>query len=257
MSVLLLPDRFKKQPQYPAPIDRSGIGERARFVLIGAQPKAIITGTPRTGTVGASAATLGGIAYVLPPAVSTWAVRIADLDPLIAGSFSVFWYGVMRDNSSQRLIRSANPANSVGWSIAAETSPAGTIKLSLFDVWSGVIVRSGNIPITDNSIHSASISYDASAKSVEFFFDGASESTSTWEHSAQTTGDSQTFSMFTPDAKAFKMLTVQAYAGKLSARDARSLSDNPWQIFKAPPRRLVTSSSLPPSSALHRMFAVF
>ena len=231
------------QPQYPTVIDRSGIGAKARFALLGTKPQELLTGVNRTGAIGTGVATTNGIAYSLPSALSVWAASVPDLDPYVSGSFSCFWYGVLRTNNAQRLLRYANTSNSAGWTFITAAVLPNTVTVDLVTVGSSQGVTTGAIPIVDNSIHSVSFVYDADTTSVDMFFDGQKVSTKAWPRDSSATDASPIFTMFSAGvANPHKMLTVQAYAGKLSTHEVVSLSNNPWQIFRASSKRIQNST---------------
>lgn len=250
MSFLILPRRFNAQPQSAVQIDRSGIGSKARFVLLGTQPKEVITGTLRGGTAGTGSATPKGMGYALPAAVSTWSVSIPDIDPNVSGSFSFFWHGVLRDNNAQRILRYGTSSSGIGWSFATSAAGAGTVRAEIVSLWGLQGANSGAIAITDNTVHSIAAVYDDATGKIEWYFDGSSVTSVAWTRDPHSIDSTAMFSMFTADAtKPHKMLTAHAYAGKLNRAEVRSLHENPWRIFKAPPRYLLAASATPPSSS--------
>jgi hypothetical protein len=81
------------------------------------------------------------------------------------------------------------------------------------------------------------LTYDDPAASIEIFLDGASVGSAGYTKDPGAVGNGS-FSVKGDATSPHQMLTVQAFAGKLSATEIRSLQNQPWQVFGAPPRRL-------------------
>ncbi len=238
--MLILPYRFKGQPQYPAPISKSGLGGKARFVLLGNQPYELVNKAPRTGTIGTTDYTSDGVAYLPPSTATTWAQTVPDLDPYTSGSFTVFWHGVLRADTAQTLLRDLGPV--YGWEFKTNTWAPGALRLMLLGFWSGggpVKV----ISVTDNTLHSLAIRYDDAAATVEFFLDGISQGSGSFTKDIGAVG-SGTFGMVGDATSPHKMHTVQAFSGKLSDAEIWVLHESKGlALFKTLARRVWVASA--------------
>ena len=234
MSAILLPRKFTRQPQYPAPLAGGPLRDRARFVLLGNQSSEILNGINRSGTIGTTEATTDGIAYLPTTANTVWTKQVNDLDPYVAGSFSVNWYGILRADTFQNLLNYTGP---YGWEFRTYNWGANQIRLGLTAYWSGASPATGAIGAVDNILHSVAMVYDDAAASVEFFLDGRSAGSVGYSKDPGAIG-AGSFSVKGHSTLPHKMLTVQAYKGKLTPAEILTLAQNPWQIFKAPSRKL-------------------
>lgn len=240
MAGLILPNKFSSQPQYIPRIDRRGIGGKARFALLGNQPNELVNGALRSGTIGANAGTPGGVSYMPPSTATTWVQTVSGLDPYLGDSFTLFWRGVVRANTSQTLLH--YNGSGFGWSLQSVAWAPGAIFYKLIGHWSGGGPNSSILTVTDNTVHSLAARYNASAGTVEFFFDGMSKGSGSWSLDIGPIG-AGTFKMIGDATSPHGMLTAQALSGLLSDGEISALFSEPWAIFKAPSRRIYVPSA--------------
>jgi hypothetical protein len=247
MAYLNIKRKWQNQPDYPVPIDRSGVGAKVRFVLLGNQGNDLANGVPRGGTVGSTQSTSSGLAYVLPSSGTTWAKREDSLDPYVSGSFSVFWRGVIRADTLQTFLSYGTLA---GWEFKSDGWSPGQIRFRLVGVNSGSGPTIGPVGVADGTIHSVSVVYDDAAATATFYLDGVSIGSSGWTKDAAAV-TSNVFTVKGDATSPHKMLAVQAFAGKLSVAEIRSLHDSGGLVvFKAPSRKVWIASSSGASGSL-------
>lgn len=236
MSRLILPNKWTSQPQYPALLD---LGNPLAQICVGAYlpannnlktggPSLIVSNfgvgykflrtssqhitIPLTSPISltSSGATLIGIFNSTDIAAGQCAFALTD-----GGShFSVLPRGDLADDpisaaswnsgaSSFRQFKGPSYASGVNYVVAITTDTAGNFDIYLDGVLqSGSYTNSGTIP-------------SVSMTKLEI---GASNGT----------GDFLSGSVF----------SALAFKGRLNQQEIKSLSDNPWQIFKAPQRRI-------------------
>lgn len=241
MSDLILPRRFKSQPQTSPQIDKRGVGEKARFALIGTNPRDLVSGTTRTGTAGTSITTASGIAFAPGTTAATWVERISDLDHYLQ-PFTVNWYGYLRTNVQGILLDSLG--SSYGWYFYLSANSASTIRIQFYDLFTAS-AGSAIANCTDNTLHSLAGTYDG-AGTVEYFLDGISIGTAAWTTGTGLIGANQTFGMYDDSAGAApqRMLAVQAYKGKLAKGETARLAEYPWSVYKSPARRFLGATGI-------------
>ncbi|SEO63920.1 hypothetical protein [Nitrosovibrio sp. Nv6] len=243
-------EQLANQPLYPARIDYSHpIGRRTRFALIGSGvPPELCNAIQPGGTIGVTEATPGGTAYVLPATPTTWTKVITDLDPIVSGSFTVHWHGIIRANTSQRLLRS-NGAT-YGWNFVSGTWSAGFITFGLFKIWGGSGYSAPAVSIVDGTEHSVTIVYDSVAAAVEVFLDGVSIGSGSWTPDPGAMGAGQVFSVNGHSTAPHKMLSVQAFTGALSASEIAALAANSWLAFEPEPDEIWVAAPSAGAAAL-------
>jgi hypothetical protein len=216
------------------PIDSSHpIGQFARFVLRPSESlNEIITGTVPGGAAGTTEMTSAGLAFVPSASATTWAVVQPELDPFISGSFTVHWYGILRDNTSQTLLKSAGPT--YGCLVGTGSFVPGQLSFYLYAPWSAQVRYSNVVPITDGSLHTLTARYNAAATpspTVEFFLDNNPIGGGTFTIDPGAMGPNQTFAIQGLATKSHKTVTVQDYVGALSNSDIATLVADPFAIF--------------------------
>lgn len=214
------------------PIDTGkALGAKARFVLRpGESLSEIISGTAPGGALSTTEPTTGGLAYVLPRTATTWPVAVTDLDPYASGSFTLFWYGVLRDNTGQSLLQSLG---SYGWYFLTTPHAPGYLSIGLQEYWGGG-TAAVQVPIGDNTLHSIALRYDGTAAptTIKVFLDGVSAGSAPWNKDPGPMGAGQTFGVWNYSGGApHKMITAQAFAGLLSDTEISTLAANPFTIF--------------------------
>lgn len=226
------------------PIDTgNALGAKARFVLRPQESLNELThGTAPGGTLGTTISTAGGLAYVPGTSQTTWTVEVDDLDPNIGNSFSIFWYGVLRDNVGSLLLRNSDA--SYGWQFATGAYGGGQLSIYFYSSWGGNY-RGSVATVADGSLHSIIANYDDVAKTVEFFLDGTSIGSGPWTKDPVALNPaSQAFSMYATSAKAHAVVTLQAFKGLLSSTERASLVANPSYIFTSSPVTLTGAASM-------------
>jgi hypothetical protein len=226
------------------PIDTGkALGAKARFVLRPQESlNEIISGTVPGGTPGTTESTAGGLAYVPAAAPTTWRVPVADLDPAASGSFTIFWHGILRDNTAQVLLECTGPT--YGWHFGTGTYVPGYLAFYLYSKWSASY-RGVTVAIADNQLHSVEMRYDSASTNVEFLLDGTSLGAPNWWIKDPTAIDPavQTFGVLGNAAKPHKMITTQGFLGRLSDTESATLFANPHHIFQVASITLTAASS--------------
>ena len=226
----------------------NALGAKARFVLRPSESRnELLSGTVPGGASGSTETTAGGLAFVPSSTATTWTFVETGLDPFVSGSFTVHWYGVMRDNVSQTLLSAAG--SPYGWQIGSVAYAGGSVCFYIYSNTgpAGGVKYSSVVAATDAELHCLTMRYDAAASpapTAEFFLDGVSMGgPSAYTKDVAAMGPSQAFSIVGDASKPFKVVTVQGYLGALSNTEIATLVAAPFTIFTAAPVGLTGAAS--------------
>lgn len=266
MPALILPRRFTQQPQGAVEVDWSSpLARGLTFDFSAGDLRDRVSGALLTNSGSSPVATRHGIARQTKRA-STEYVDCGDLDGFDVGdNFSIellFRMDSGATGSTAFNIFAKDGAAGRSWAVEANTSLVAETHNALSLVWfstSGSYRRKYTAPnsLVVGKWHHVILQRNGTA-TVEIWIDGVAKSLSDASNGSPTTVNNTT----TPAYIGYRNYGTHYFDGAvaiarfrqglLTSNDVRLLSENPWQIFRDPPRRVFYSlpaSGVPTLSA--------
>lgn len=229
MSSLILPNKWTSQPQYPVEIDWSN--PLARGLVVANTPftkNNIVTNDAPVLNTGVSVTVDGISTYTATSGLLGWGISTSSNYTFL--SFGKFRVGAARI--------SAIAASGANQTLYFDTLNTGSIKLYKYNGSYPLMVDTGIIGVEGQILNTA-VTSNASGVSVFINGKSAGSTATTLDH----TNINQAGFIYRQGATTYPDVLkglgfFLAFNRTLSALEIKSLSDNPWQIFKSQSRRI-------------------
>jgi hypothetical protein len=230
------------QPQHIASLNYDNpIAQRVLGAFTGGPgPVEIVRSVLATGTIGVGETTPRGRAYVLPSSQTLWNTkRIAGLDPFVGDTVTVNWHGYLKANTAQSVL---GCQDGYGWVVRTYGWGATSIRAAGGFVWRGSAAITAALPLDFTVPHSIAIRFHPSWL-VDVFVDGQMKVSSTIPAEGGAIGANQSFFALGVASNPHSTLSAQACTGYLTDAEILSLHLDPWQVYRAAPRRIFPASA--------------
>lgn len=240
MSVLILPRRFKSQPQYRAPIDREGLGKGIQFLFNPAFGSVdLATGRVWTSNGNASVAVgQKGKQFSLDGADDYYSYTGYPELTSSVGTFFIWCPTVgSADDFGHVLLGSASPG-----AVAFQVNQLGQVQVF------GGGLSSGSISWFNSTNRSLVFSSGGTTATCKAYLDGSDTGLTSPSGPVAWGSGNKTITLGRyPSGNSWDFsgkILVAGFSGAVwGASEAKAFHENPWLLFKAPPRRLWAVSS--------------
>lgn len=258
MPGLILPSRFTQQPQQAARLDRSNLLTQGALAIVDAVGKQnLVSGIPLASSSTIAAKTIAGAGQAFDFNLDSW-LETEILPAIGLSPYVEFWYGYpsVTSNGNQDFYASfvtGSKLNQSGiYQRRVNGPPAPTWgALNSWDAGANTWADAGRAAQYEKLTLFVAV---RSAATFELYENGVLVNTVSIAPK-DLPADTLIIGSFIEDTTSWATKNRTLLAGRIkaswAAQDVRRFADNPWQIFKAPARRIwVASAGAPAGTAV-------